>query len=81
MTEDKPYNAISCADHDGYESAIVLRQKLQLEWIEEDQSHHTEIIKAKDLETLNQEEFLIAESENGTLYRIRLDRIIKYSVC
>lgn len=80
IRNDTPYNPISCAAHDGYEIAIMHRQKLLIEWLEADQSTHTEILIAKDLETRDSEEFLLAESKNGTRHRIRLDRIKNYSV-
>lgn len=81
MIKDTAYKAISCAVHDGYELAVIRRQKLHLEWTDQNRSHHTEILTARDLETFRHEEFLIAESENGTIHRIRLDHINKYSVC
>lgn len=80
VTKDTPYNPISCATHDGYEIAVMRRQQLQIEWLDADQLPHTEILIAKDLETLDREEFLLAESINGTRHRIRLDRIKNYSV-
>ena len=80
IRKDKPYDPVSCATHDGYEIAVIRRQKLKVEWMEADNTSHTEILSAKDIETLNHEEFLIGESENGTRHQIRLDRIKNYNV-
>lgn len=80
MNNKVSYKPISCAVHDEYESAIVLKQKLQIRWNDDAQSLHDEMVIASDLKTLNHEEFLIAESTNGVRHQIRLDRILSYNV-
>ena len=72
--EDIGYRPISCANHDVFEIAILHRARLRLTWIEKNVLQD-EIVTPLDIETANHEEFLIARSTTGKIFRLRLDWI------
>jgi len=72
------YQAVSCALHDEYESAVVLKQTLQLRWTDDTQQKYEARVIARDLITQHQQEFLIVNSDDGTRHQIRLDHILSH---
>lgn len=77
MTEHKDiYTPISCGQHSQYELAILQRVMLLLTWRTESGQCHIGKFMPLDLKTENHQEFLIAQSNDGSIHQIRLDRII-----
>ena len=77
MTEhDDAYTPISCGQHSLYELAIMQRVMLLLTWRSENGQSHIGKLMPLDLKTQDQQEFLIAQSNDGGMHQIRLDRII-----
>lgn len=71
---DKPYQPIACALHDEYEIAIMHKKPLKIRWSDNDEVHSARL-QPKDIQVKDGQEFLIAASEDGKQYCIRLDRI------
>lgn len=69
------YRIIDCDVHDLYEIAALRRQRLLLNWRDADGVDHLELVRARNLETVPDGEFLLAELADGTPVRIRLDWI------
>jgi Rho-binding antiterminator len=76
MSSDN-YKPIDCGLHSEYELAIMHGRTLKLKWLDENGNVLTEKLKPLDIETRDQQEFLIASNTNDILYKIRLDRIIR----
>jgi len=74
------YQPIPCAIHSRYELAIIERHWLRLRWRDDDGLDHVDQLRPLDLETRSGEEFLIAEHPDHGRERIRLDRIVDFSV-
>jgi transcriptional antiterminator Rof (Rho-off) len=72
---NKPYKPIACALHSEYEVAIMHKKQLSIKWLDEHNEIHRAVILPKDILVKNGEEFLIAEAQEGSLLRIRLDHI------
>ena len=76
MTDNHdPYEPIACGQHSRYELAVMHRVELQLAWRDEDGGAHIGKVIPTDIKTIDGEEFLIAQSSDGTLHEIRLDKI------
>ncbi len=77
MTTTDDYTPISCALYSEYELAILRRQRLRLRWCE-DNVIYERVLRPLDLQTREHQEFLIAcGEEDGRVWRIRLDHILK----
>ena len=74
MTDDDRYKPISCGFHSELELAIMHKQWLRVAW-HDNETLHVESLLPQDIQTSQHEEFLIAEAQNGSMRRIRLDRI------
>jgi Rho-binding antiterminator len=74
------YIPIDCGIHSELELAILKRARLQLVWREADGTTYRETVTPTDLDAGNQEEYLHAVDNRGTAYRIRLDRIVRFTV-
>lgn len=70
------YRPVDCADYSRYELAILRRQRLLLSWRDERAVCHLEVVRPTDLQTRCGEEFLLAESTDGSPLKLRLDRIL-----
>ena len=71
------YQPISCANYDHFEIAILHGQCLRVTWHEEQSLVHVEILRPRDLQTRNGEEFLLAETQTGVSIELRLDKIVQ----
>ena len=81
MTEhNDAYTPISCGQHSLYELAIMQRVMLLLTWRSEDGQNHIGKFMPLDLKTQDQQEFLIAQGNDGSIHQIRLDRIIRSDI-
>jgi len=74
------YTPIDCALYSAYEVAILRRRCVRLSWRQADGQIRMERLKPVDLNTRNHEEFLIAETGDGSELELRLDQIIKAEV-
>lgn len=74
------YTPIDCGVYSEYELAIMHRRPMRLHWQEDDGTESTKNVMPKDLRTEDKREYLIAESEDGSELKLRLDRIIKAAV-
>jgi len=75
--DNKPYQAISCADYSKYELWIMHRRNLKVAWKDETGQEHLGILQPLDLRTRNKQEFLIAQLPQGDKVQIRLDMITR----
>jgi len=76
MTDNhESYTPIACGQHSQYELAIMHRVMLQLCWRDEHGQAHIGKVMPLDLKTENHKEYLIAQTNDGALHQIRLDRI------
>lgn len=71
------YTPIDCGVYSGYEVAILRRQRLMLSWRDAAGLARLGMVRPTDLETKNGEEFLLGETQDGAVVRLRLDRIIQ----
>lgn len=71
------YTPIDCGLHSEYELAILHAKRLRISWRRTDGQLHIDVLKARDLQTRNHEEYLIAEQHNGQQLELRLDYIRK----
>ncbi len=69
------YRPVGCQTYGEFERAIVLRQRLQVSWRDDQGLDHLETLTPFDLETCRGEEFLHARTAGGGDLRLRLDRI------
>lgn len=76
MTEPSTtdYVPIACSLHSEYELAILHRRPLHLVW-GENNVIHDEVVLPLDLTTEHHEEFLVCRGKDGSIHRIRLDRV------
>ncbi len=74
---DETYTPIDCGVYSEYEVAILHRQRMRLQWRDEEGAEHTEVVMPKDLKTEDKREYLIASGSDGSTLRIRLDHIQK----
>lgn len=78
MDVDKPYIPVSCAIHSEYELLIMRREKIQLNWLDNNGKSYTENILPVDLKVQSGAEFLIAKNESNQQHQVRLDMIQYY---
>ncbi len=71
------YTPIDCEIYSRYELAIMRGNRLRVSWRDADGQPHIEVLRPKDLRTHEHEEFLVAETGDGTLLELRLDYIAK----
>jgi len=71
------YQPISCANYDHFEIAILHGQCMRVTWHDEEALVHVEILRPRDLQTRNGEEFLLAETQAGRHIELRLDKIVQ----
>jgi Rho-binding antiterminator len=69
------YTPIDCGLHSEYELAILNGKRVRISWREPQGQLHTEVLKPRDLETRNHEEFLIADNSKGQQRKLRRDYI------
>jgi len=74
MTDCTP---IGCGLHSKYELAILHGKRLHISWVQPDGQLRVEVLKPRDLQTRNHEEYLIAEQHDGQQLELRLDYIRK----
>ena len=76
MTDNNDaYTPITCGRHSQYELAVMHRVMLQLVWRDDSGQAHIGKAMPLDLKTEDHQEFLIAQSNDGVIHRIRLDKI------
>ena len=76
MTDNNDaYTPIDCGQHSHYELAIMHRLMLQLVWRDEAGQPHIGRFMPLDLKTEHHQEFLVAQSNDGVMHQIRLDKI------
>jgi Rho-binding antiterminator len=80
MSDDQTYTPIDCGVYSEYELAIMHRRRLYLHWQGDDGANHIESVMPKDLKTEEKREYLIAERQDGSTLKLRLDRIQKAAV-
>jgi Rho-binding antiterminator len=80
MSDDEGYTPIDCGVYSEYELAIMHRRRLRLHWLDEEGGDHIESVMPQDLRTEEKREYLIAEREDGSPLKLRLDRIQKAAV-
>lgn len=71
------YTPIECGLHSEYELAIMQQKRLRISWHQPDGQAHVEVLKPRDLQTRNHEEYLLAEQHDGQQLTLRLDYIRK----
>ena len=71
------YTPIECSLHSEYELAILRAKHLRISWLQPDGQLRVEVLKPRDLQTRNHEEYLIAEQRDGQQRELRLDYIRK----
>lgn len=69
------YIPVGCGTHSEYELAIMHRVMLQLTWRDIEGQAHIGRFMPLDLKTEQHQEFLIAQSNDGVMHQIRLDKI------
>ncbi len=74
--EPTDYQPIDCDLYSEYESAIVLRQRMQLAWRGDDGLLHLETVTPVDLQTRARAEYLLVSDAR----QIRLDRILRHHI-
>jgi len=74
------YQSIECGLHSQYELAIMHQQKITLRWQDADKNIYDDTLLPIDLIAKDGEEFLIAKTNNGKQYKIRLDRILQHDL-
>lgn len=72
---DDEYQPIACGLYEGYELAIMHRQRLRLTWLDPQGMTHLDAVVPKDLRTQAGAEYLIALASSGSTLKIRLDLI------
>ena len=76
---NKPYKPIACSLHDEYETAIMLKKHIRIQWLDDNGERHTKKVLPKDIRVNNKEEFLVARAhdsaKNNKVLCIRLDKI------
>lgn len=71
------YRPIACVEHERLEFAVLRRQKLRLEYRDEDGRAVTRTVLPTDVATRNGAEWLSCrETDGGAEYVIRLDHIL-----
>lgn len=80
MSDDEKYTPIDCGLYSEYELAIMHRRMMRLHWQDEEGGDHMESVMPRDLETADKREYLIAERQDGSTLKLRLDRILKAAV-
>ncbi len=73
------YTPIPCGLYSEYEVAILHRTPLLITWRDAHGDEHHASLIAKDLQTRNHCEYLIAEDREGNTLEIRLDQIISHT--
>jgi Rho-binding antiterminator len=71
------YTPIDCGLYSEYELAILHGKRLRTSWCQPDGRARVEVLKPRDLQTRNHEEYLIAEKPDGQQLELRLDYIRK----
>ena len=71
---DDGYIPVPCGFHSELELSVMHKQWLRIAW-HDDRTAHVESLLPLDIQIHDQEEFLIAETLDGSARRIRLDRI------
>ena len=70
------YTPVDCGLYSSYEAAILQRKCVRLSWSQANGQLRMELLRPVDLSTRNHEEFLVAETLDGRILELRLDRII-----
>jgi len=77
---DDSYTPIDCGVYSEYEVAILHKRPMRLHWQDDEGGDHTDNVTPRDLETADKREYLIAERDDGSELKVRLDRILKAAV-
>jgi len=80
MSDDETYTPIDCGVYSEYELAIMHQRRMRLHWQDEEGTDHVESVMPKDLKTEEKREYLLAEQQDGTTLKVRLDHIKKAAV-
>lgn len=80
MSDDDGYTPIDCGVYSEYELAIMHQRRLRLHWQDDIGNDHIESVLPRDLKTESKREYLIAERQDGSTLKLRLDRISKAAV-
>ncbi len=80
MSDDDGYTPIDCGVYSEYELAIMHRRKMRLHWKDDEGTDHIDNVLPQDLKTADKREYLIAERQDGSTLKLRLDRILKAAV-
>ena len=70
-----PYEPIACSMHDEYEIAIMHKKHLTIAWLDDNGVRHSDKVLPKDILVKDKEEFLVANTQDNKVLRIRLDKI------
>lgn len=70
------YTPVDCGLYSSYEAAILQGKCMRLSWSPANGQLRTALLRPVDLSTRNHEEFLVAETLDGRILELRLDRII-----
>ena len=74
------YVPVGCDVYSRYEVAILRRQRLMLRWREQSGVTRVGVVRPTDLQTREGEEFLLGETQEGTVVRVRLDHITQSEI-
>lgn len=77
---DDSYTPIDCGVYSEYEVAILHKRPVRLHWQDDEGGDHNEEVMPRDLKTEDKREYLIAERDDGSEIKVRLDRILKAAV-
>lgn len=80
MSDEENYTPIDCGVYSEYELAIMHRRRMRLHWQDDEGGDHVESVMPQDLKTEEKREYLIAERQDGSSLKVRLDRIQKAAV-
>lgn len=76
MSDDSdPYVPIECGLHSEYELAIMHRNTMLLTWLDQNGIQLRKKVMPLDLVTRDGQEYLVAISDDGKQFEIRLDKI------
>jgi len=77
--EPGDYIPIDCGLYSEYELAIMHRDRLRLSWRDHTGIVHIGIVTPTDLRTRSGAEFMVVTGQDGTTFKIRLDRIMQFN--
>lgn len=73
------YKPVACDAHSLYELAVMQKQRATIRWQDGESVTEAQLLPV-DVVTSNREEFLVCDDDSGNRYRIRLDRILDFTL-